>query len=160
MPLAIAVLSGPRLYSSAMPSYSFLTSMPATAAFATCALAARHMLLADMSISSFYSSVCHNSLFTCLFYYILGFVHTGSLLFYSFLIVYAIDDPCRSGTLASCISSVTCMPLHPVLTDWSACIGKYLLYNISNTLVLTDWSACIAADHLLSLAALQHLKTP
>ena len=28
MPLAIAVLSGPRLYSSAMPSYSFLTSMP------------------------------------------------------------------------------------------------------------------------------------
>ena len=28
MPPAIAVLSGPRLYSSAMPSYSFLTSTP------------------------------------------------------------------------------------------------------------------------------------
>ena len=30
MPPAIAVLSGPRLYSSAMPSYSFLTSTPVT----------------------------------------------------------------------------------------------------------------------------------
>ena len=28
MPPAIAVLSGPRLYSSAVPSYSFLTSTP------------------------------------------------------------------------------------------------------------------------------------
>ena len=31
MPPAIAVLSGPRLYSSAVPSYSFLTSTPAIA---------------------------------------------------------------------------------------------------------------------------------
>ena len=66
-----------------------------------------------MWIGRFYYSVCHNSLFTCLFYYIFPFIHTGSLLFNSFLIVLAIDDLCRSGTFTSCISSVSCTPFHP-----------------------------------------------
>jgi len=57
--------------------------------------------------------MCHNSLLTCLVYYILTFVHTNSIIVLPFAIVYATDDPCRSGTLLSCISNVTCTPLHP-----------------------------------------------
>ena len=38
------------------------------AAFTPCALAALHVLIADMFIGSFYSFMCHNSLLTCLSY--------------------------------------------------------------------------------------------
>jgi len=73
------------------------------AAFATCTLAARHVLFADMSIGSFYSYMCHNSLFTCLFYYILAFVHIDSLLSLPFLIDWsaciAADHPLSSAVL-------------------------------------------------------------
>ena len=81
----------------------------------------------------FLQYVCHNSLFTCLFYYILAFIHTSSLLSFHFLIVLATNNPCRSGTLFSCISDVACMPLHP---------SSY-------------WLFCMLPTTLLSSAALQ-----
>ena len=89
--------------------------------------------------------MCHNSLLICLFYYILAFVHTGSLLFYSFLIVLAIDDFCRSGTFASCISSVSCTPLHPS-SYWLVCVHRqvftYKLSNISSSYWLVYVHSC------------------
>ena len=70
------------------------------AAFAICTSVATHVLIANMSICSFYSLVCHNSLSTCLSYLLpIRFHTTSSLLFYPFLIVLATNNPCRSGTL-------------------------------------------------------------
>ena len=95
-----------------------------------------------MSIGSFYSYMCHNSLFTCLFYYILAFVHTGSLLSLPFLIVLATDDPCRSGTLFSCISNVTCMPLHPSFY-WLVCMHRQVFTLQSLNISSSYWLVCV-----------------
>src|SRR5258707_12522789 len=58
------------------------------AAFAPCASVALHVLIADMFIGSFFSFMCHNSLLTCLSYYVYDLFLLIALLFLYFLLSY------------------------------------------------------------------------